>query len=289
MSDPLLTLRTTLLGVLLIASAGAEAQDFRVRLASRESIEARLGEYKGSNQQRAMKLKAMFFEAGCRDVSEQLVRRSNPPNVICVLPGTSGRIIIVGAHFDRVSGSDGVADNWSGASLLPSLYQAVNVDSRRHTYVFIGFTMEEAGLIGSRYYARKMTRDQVALTDAMVNLDTLGLAPTEIWRSRSDESLILPLLRVSMYLDLPLYGVNFGRVGSTDSESFKPLKIPRITIHSLTQESEDQQILHTKRDKLAVVNLDYLYDTYHMLAIYLVYLDQLLGQPESDASVQTGR
>lgn len=228
----------------------------------------------------------MFIEAGCGEhVTEQAVKYVKVPNVICVSPGSSGRDIIVGAHFDRVKESPGVADNWSGASLLPSLYEAVMIQSRRHTFIFIGFTEEEAGLIGSRFYARSMTPERVAATDAMVNMDTLGLAPTEIWLSRSDKRLAHALLQVATHMKLPLSAVNFERVGSTDSESFKKLKIPRITVHSLTQESEDKQILHTSRDKLSVMNLDDYYDTYKLMALYLAYLDYTLGK--SDTASET--
>ena len=81
----------------------------------------------------------------------------------------------MGAHYDRVSAGNGVVDNWSGASLLPSLYEAVKGQPREHTYIFIGFTDEEKGLVGSRFYVRQMMKQQVAATDAMVNMDTLGL------------------------------------------------------------------------------------------------------------------
>ena len=74
-----------------------------------------------------------------------------------------------------------MVDNWSGASLLPSLYEAVKLEPRRHTYIFVGFTDEEKGEVGSHFYVRRMTTEQVAATDAMVNMDALGLAPTEIW------------------------------------------------------------------------------------------------------------
>ncbi len=60
--------------------------------------------------------------------------------MICVLPGNSEKVIIVGAHFDHVSDGSGVVDNWSGASLLPSLYQALKDHPRKHTFIFIGFT-----------------------------------------------------------------------------------------------------------------------------------------------------
>ena len=46
-------------------------------------------------------------------------------------------------HFDHVSAGDGVVDNWSGASFLPSLYPAVKNEPPKHTYIFIGFTDEE--------------------------------------------------------------------------------------------------------------------------------------------------
>jgi Iap family predicted aminopeptidase len=267
------------LALLSLAANIACAQTVRFRLLPRETIETRLREYKGTNIERGARLKRMFVDAGCGEhVSEQAVKWSKAPNVICVIPGTGDRIIIVGAHFDRVPMTDGVADNWSGASLLPSLYEAINVEPRQHSYVFIGFTDEEKGLFGSRFYARQMTPEQVAATDAMVNMDTLGLAPTEVWANRSDKRLTTLLYKVSMLLELPLASVNFENVGSTDSESFRRLKIPRITIHSLTQKSENEQILHSHKDNLSVMNLDAYYDTYHLLAVYLAFLDHLIAE-----------
>ncbi len=269
------------LALLCVALGGTAAETFRARVMPRDVVEERLREYGGTNRERGARLKRMFADAGCGEhLSDQPVRHSKAPNVICVLPGSTGRVIIVGAHFDRSPEGDGVADNWSGASLLPSLYEAVKVDPRTHTYVFIGFTDEEKGLVGSRFYARAMTPEQVAATAAMVNLDTLGLAPTEVWNNRSDKRLILALLQLSKHLKVPLNGVNFERVGTTDSESFARLKIPRITIHSLTQKTEDAGILHTSRDKLSVIDLDDYYDTYHLLSLYLVYLDQVLREGE---------
>jgi Zn-dependent M28 family amino/carboxypeptidase len=124
-------------------------------------------------------------------------------------------VIIVGAHLDRVSTGDGVVDNWSGASLLPSLYEAVKIVPRKHTYIFIGFTDEEQGEVGSRFYARQMTKEQVAVTDAMANMDTLGLAPTEVWASHSDKWLTSALAYVAKQLNVPVIGVNVDQVGST--------------------------------------------------------------------------
>lgn len=274
-------------GSLLLGLQGsAEAEIvLRFRLTSRDTVEARLQDYGGTNGERGARLKRVFEDVGCGGhLSEQRANWSKTPNVICTLPGSSGRVIIVGAHFDRVPTSEGVADNWSGASLLPSLYEAVNVVPRKHTYLFIGFTDEEAGLVGSSFHARRMTREQVAATAAMINLDTLGLAPSEVWLKRADPRLAAALYGVSTLLKLPLTAVDFDEVGSTDSESFRRRNIPSLTIHTLTQKSENEMILHTRRDKLSAINLDYYYDTYHLAAVYLAYLDQYLAVPEVSAT-----
>jgi Iap family predicted aminopeptidase len=82
----------------------------------------------------------LFSEAGCDEqyLSEQSVKASKLANVICVRPGSSGKVIMVGAHFDHVAEGDGVVDNWSGASVLPSLYQAEKL-SPASMPTFIGF------------------------------------------------------------------------------------------------------------------------------------------------------
>jgi len=264
--------------VLLLHSwIGTIAANIVYNAVSREVVEARLGKYSGNNKQRETTLKQMFGEAGCDDqhLSEQPVKGSKQPNIICLLPGTSDKVIIVGAHFDRVPEGDGVVDNWSGASLLPSLYETVKIEPRKHTYIFIGFTDEEQGEVGSRFYVRQMTKEQVAATDAMVNMDTLGLAPTEVWASHSDKRLTGALAYVAKQLNVPIAAVNVDQVGSTDAEQFAERKIPRITIHSLTQETWNARILHTSKDKISAMRLDDYYQTYRLLAAYVISLDQV--------------
>jgi putative aminopeptidase FrvX len=263
---------------MLCFSPAATAGDFHFALVSRETVEARLHKYTGTDQQREATLVQLFREVGCQDqhLSEQTVKGSLP-NVICVLPGTSGRSIIVGAHFDHVSAGDGVVDNWTGASLLPSLYQATKTEQRKHTFIFIGFTDEEKGEIGSRFYAHQMSKEEVAATDAMVNMDTLGLAPTEVWASHSDKNLTGALVYVAKQLSIPVTGVNVEAIGSTDSVQFSERKIPSITIHSLSQEAWNNHILHGPKDKLSAIKLDDYYQTYKLVSAYLVFIDQVLG------------
>ena len=265
---------------------GSAAEYVRYDPVSREVVESRLRRYAGNNKDREATLKQMLGEAGCdaEHVSEQAVKGSKLPNVICLLPGSSDRTIIVGAHFDRVAEGDGVVDNWSGASLLPSLYESLKAEPRKHTYIFIGFTDEEQGEVGSRFYARQMTKDQVATTDAMVNMDTLGLASTEVWTSHSDKRLVGALAYIAKQLKFPLSGVDVEQVGSTDAEQFAERKIPRITIHSLSQETWNARILHTSKDRLSVMRIDDYYQTYRLVAGYLAFLDEAASAPPAPAS-----
>lgn len=261
-------------------TAGAEAVHYRQ--ISREVIEGRLRRYAGSNAQREATLKNMFAQAGCDDqhLSEQPVKGSKLPNVICVLPGSSDKVIIVGAHFDRAPEGDGVVDNWSSASLLPSLYEALKDQPRAHTYIFIGFTDEERGEIGSRFYARQMTQPQVAATEEMVNMDTLGLGPTKVWATHSDKRLTEVLLYTANQLHLSVEGVSVEKIGaSTDSEQFAERKIPRITIHSYTQKDFDSHILHSPKDNLSAMHLDDYYQTCRLVTAYLAVLDQVGNIP----------
>jgi len=267
--------------LLLLCFAGAFAESLRYKPVSRDTVEARLRRYSGDNRQREVTLKQIFTEAGCggQSISEQPVKGSSLPNVICVLTGSSGKVIVVGAHFDRVAEGDGVVDNWSGASLLPSLYEAIRLEPRKHTYIFIGFTDEERGEIGSHFYVRQMSPEQVAATDAMVNMDTLGLAPTEVWTSHSDTRLTNALVYTAKQLNLPVRGVNVDQIGTSDGEQFAERKIPRITIHSLTQDAWNSHILHTSKDKISAIRLDDYYQTYCLLSAYIVVLDEVAGAP----------
>jgi peptidase M28-like protein len=95
----------------------------RFLVMSREVVEQRLQLSKGNDSPREAGLKAMFESSGWRgsNLAEQTVKGLKQPNLICVLPGSTDSTIVVGAHFDHVDAGDGVVDNWTGASMLPSL------------------------------------------------------------------------------------------------------------------------------------------------------------------------
>jgi hypothetical protein len=275
-----------LVGFLPLVPVPAAPQTVRSQPVAPEVIQSRLGKFAGDSKRREATLKQLFTESGCdgQHLSEQSVKGSKPPNLVCVLPGTTDRAIIVGAHFDHVSAGEGVVDNWSGASLLPSLYQSLKGEPRKHSYIFIGFTEEEQGEVGSKYYAKQMTKPEVAATDAMVNMDTLGLGSTKVWASHSDKQLIAALALVAKQLNMTVGGVDIEYIGSTDSVQFAERKIPVSTIHSLTQATYDARILHTPKDKLSEIHMDDYYQTYRLISAYLAFVDKLESKsPASSA------
>jgi hypothetical protein len=256
-------------------STAAISQTIQFSAVSQDIVEKRLGAYASKNDKREPAVRKIFEDAGCGEekLTEQPVKGLKAPNLICTLPGVTGVVIVVGAHFDLVEAGDGVIDNWSGASLLPSLYQGIASVPRRHTFRFVAFSGEERGLVGSKAYVRELgkTHEQVI---AMVNMDTLGLAETEVWASHADPKLLQLMDIVATSLKLPVSGVNAERVGSTDSEPFREKKIPAITIHSLTQQTLN--VLHSPKDRIEAVHMDEYYRTYRLVLGYLALLDQKL-------------
>lgn len=227
---------------------------------------------KVSDRQRV--LEDLFRQVGCADLTEQRVPGSKGPNIICAHNGAESEVITVGAHYDAAGVGTGAVDDWSGASLLPSLYQSIETTARRHRFIFVGFSAEEKGLVGSKTYVKRLSDDDRVTIRAMVNLECLGVSLPKVWAHRADKGLLESYLRVAKALQVPAAEVNVEKIGDDDSHPFLNAKIPVITIHSLTQET--WPILHSKRDQLQAINPEDYYATYRLLATYLSYLDSSL-------------
>jgi hypothetical protein len=243
-------------------------------------IQRRLNAFEDSNAARQKKLMTLFQESGCADdLTEQPVKHVKVPNVQCILTGASDAVILVGGHFDFINAGKGVVDNWSGCSLLPSLYLSLKPSPRRHTFVFVGFTDEEKGLVGSEFYVSRLSKEQLKKISAMVNLDSLGTSPTKIEMDRGAKNLWNALGSVAAALKLPLGVVNVHQVGRSDSDSFQDRKVPTINIHSLTNETFP--ILHSRRDQIEAIQFHDYYDSYLLIRAYLAYLDQVLDPAQA--------
>ena len=107
-------------------------------------------------------------------------------NVVGYRDNGASHTVVIGAHFDHLGmggeGSlfrgeaaihNGADDNASGVAMMMNLadrLQGVNTNSN---YLFIGFSGEEKGLLGSAFYVRNPTIDTKKVR-YMINLDMVG-------------------------------------------------------------------------------------------------------------------
>jgi len=159
----------------------------------------------------------------------EVVRRESPSfNVIGILPGSDPKLknetIVIGAHYDHLgmggegSGSlsartgihHGADDNASGVAGLIELARMLTSQNPkpRRTIVFIAFSGEEEGLLGSNYY---VNHPVVPLqnTVAMINMDMIGrlkekklivggVGTAQEWRSMIDADNSMQSMTVSL-------------------------------------------------------------------------------------------
>jgi hypothetical protein len=253
----------------IVACTAGTAQKLEYAPLEKPTVLERLKETPASDSLRATRIKDLFADAGCngRYLREQ-PSSSGAPNIICQLPGESDEAVIVGAHYDATATSQRPFDNWAGASLLPALYQSLRQRKRRHTYVFVAFADHEGDLAGAELYAERMSAPERRHTEAMVNLDALGLSPTKVWTSHSDKDLVHSLVVMVYSLKLPASQIDMETAGITDSEPFAARHIPQITIHSLTRQNLEGATTPFRPNNY--------YDTYRLLCGYLAYLDVTL-------------
>lgn len=116
------------------------------------------------------------------------IKKSISNNVVAIIPGTKRpkENIIYSAHWDhlgigeKVNGDsiyNGAVDNATGVAALLEIAAAFQKSAQKpeRSIVFVSFTGEEQGLIGSEYYAKHPVYP-VSQTIADINMDMMGIA-----------------------------------------------------------------------------------------------------------------
>ena len=167
-------------------------------------------------------------------------------NVIGVLPGSdpgmTGQSLVIGAHYDHLGRGEytgragdrgnihpGADDNASGLAVLLELARSVQGTSLPRTVVFIAFTGEETGRLGSRHYIRN-PRFPMNKVIAMLNLDTvgrLGSRPLILFGTGTADEWAHIFRGVGYVTGIPLQTVNED-FGSSDQASFIKAGIPAV-------------------------------------------------------------
>jgi len=101
-------------------------------------------------------------------------------NLEIEIPGTSktGEIVLIGAHYDSVTGCPGANDNGSGVAALLEIARLLNHLQQARTIRLVAFTNEEppfflSGEMGSTVYAARAKKHSENVV-AMLSLETMG-------------------------------------------------------------------------------------------------------------------
>jgi hypothetical protein len=192
-------------------------------------------------------------------------------NVVGVLPGRgtlAGQVVVVGAHYDHLglggAGSldpdstgvvhNGADDNASGTAALLETARLLRgrLSGERRTVVFVAFTAEEMGLIGSTHYVQHPVLPNDS-TVAMLNFDMVGRLRDGKLLALGAETApqfgpLLDSLNARYSFDLRASGDGWGR---SDQQSFYAEGIP--VIHFFTDTHEQY---HRVSDDAPTINID---------------------------------
>ena len=189
-------------------------------------------------------------------------------NVIGFVDNKAENTITIGAHFDHLGfggeGSlyrdsikavhNGADDNASGVSVLLNLAAKLKEKNTNNNYLFMAFSGEEMGLLGSNYFVKNPTIETKKVS-YMINMDMVG-------RMKKDSTLAVYGTGTSPIFKqvLKSHNDNFkliqqeSGVGPSDHTSFYLADIP--VLHFFTGQHEDY---HKPGDDSEKLNYDGMY------------------------------
>ncbi|MFC1725659.1 M20/M25/M40 family metallo-hydrolase [candidate division KSB1 bacterium] len=203
------------------------------------------------------------------------------PNVIGILRGSNEELkdeyITAGAHLDHLGREgniiyNGANDNATGSTVILEIAEAAVMNPPARPVIFILYTAEEAGHIGSRHFLKypPVPRENIKLN---INVEQIGSKTRNV---RHFWAVGAPELRE------PLYKANEKTINArieysntesmldafrgSDNYSYYRLGIPAMVIGTGFPEH------HTPRDNLDIIDYDYLYKGTKLVYAYLIEL-----------------
>ena len=203
-------------------------------------------------------------------------------NVVGFIDNNSKTTIIIGAHYDHLGyggeGSlyrgeekaihNGADDNASGVAVLLNLASRLKTKNSQaeikdnNNYLFMAFSGEEMGLLGSNYFSKNPTINAESI-NYMINMDMVG-------RMKTDSTLAVygtgtsPMFKQTLKANNDKFKLveNESGVGPSDHTSFYLIDVP--VLHFFAGQHEDYHKPGDDSDKLNYdgMNLisDYIYN-----------------------------
>lgn len=202
-------------------------------------------------------------------------------NIIGVLPGKSkpNEYVIFSAHYDHLGLNDegndkvfnGANDDASGTTAVIALAKYFKeLGNNERTIIFVAFTAEEIGIVGSRYFSKNINPDEVV---AMFNIEMIGTESK--WNKnsayitgfeRSDFGTILQnnlkKSKFKFYADPYTEMQLFYR---SDNAALAAVGVPAHTIS--TSKMDDEANYHKASDEVSTLDLDNMTQIIEAIAI----------------------
>ena len=189
-------------------------------------------------------------------------------NIIGYIDNQAKNTIIIGAHYDHLGYGkenslhrgeknlihNGADDNASGVAMMIDLASKLRVANKNNNYLFIAFSGEEIGLLGSNYYTKNAII-KMSNINYMINLDMVG-------RLNEDTALAIYGLGTSPIFKQTINANNTkfkiiqkeSGVGPSDHTSFYLNDIP--VLHFFTGQHEDYHKPSDDYDKINFEGMD---------------------------------
>jgi Zn-dependent M28 family amino/carboxypeptidase len=189
-------------------------------------------------------------------------------NVIGFIDNNAATTIVIGAHYDHLGyggegslyrGEDkaihnGADDNASGVAVMLNLASRLKLKNDNaevkdsNNYLFMAFSGEEMGLLGSNYFSKNPTIDAKSI-NYMINMDMVG-------RLKADSTLAVygtgtsPIFKQTLKAHNDKFKLieNESGVGPSDHTSFYLIDVP--VLHFFTGQHEDYHKPGDDSDKL---------------------------------------
>jgi Zn-dependent M28 family amino/carboxypeptidase len=203
-------------------------------------------------------------------------------NIVGVLKGKSkaDEYVVISAHYDHLglkAGEEGdlvfngANDNASGVSAVLALaehYKSVDLNER--SILFVAFTAEEMGLIGSNYFGKQVDPNSII---AGINIEMIGkespFGPKTAWLTGFDRSnfgqIIQKNLQGSNYSIYPDPYVDYRLFFRSDNASLARLGVPA---HTFSTSPMDKDLdYHKVSDETKTLDLFTISETIKAIAI----------------------
>jgi Zn-dependent M28 family amino/carboxypeptidase len=222
----------------------------------------------------------------------QLGKAVTLSNVIGVLPGSdparAGESLVIGAHYDHLGRGEagahtndrgrihpGADDNASGVAVLLELARVLAGKPQPRSIVFIAFTAEETGRLGSKHYIQDATRFPPGSMIAMINLDSVGRLEGRpllaLGAGTADEW--VHILHGAEYVTGVQVQPVADDIGSSDQTSFIEAGVPAVQLFAGVHPD-----FHRSSDTPEKIDPDGLQKTAQVLKEISVYL---AGRPQT--------